>query len=156
MLFRRLFPRFLTSILRSMTSIIAEWRRSKKVRLIVIGVLLLVAITFAIFFEKVRWLMIAAVVGLLVAFGLEASNNDWDLGKLMKTGSFEQSHIARDANGDIVRETMCDADIYNCADFRTQPEAQMVIEECGARIDSNNLDGDNDGEACEDLPKGSR
>lgn len=41
----------------------------------------------------------------------------------------------------------------NCDDFDTQAEAQEVYEQDTS--DPNNLDGDNDGEACETLPGGS-
>jgi hypothetical protein len=41
----------------------------------------------------------------------------------------------------------------NCSDFSTQPEAQAVLNQ--DRSDPNNLDGDNDGIACEDLPGGT-
>lgn len=139
-----------------MTPQIADWRRSKKVRLILIGVLIVIAALIAIFFQKVRWLMIAVIIMLMAAFGMEVSNNDWDLGKLMKTGSMEAAHIKRDENGDILRDSMCDLNTYNCADFRTQAEAQMVMKECGTKTDVHGLDGDDDGKACEDLPKGNR
>ncbi|HEY5943349.1 MAG TPA: excalibur calcium-binding domain-containing protein [Solirubrobacterales bacterium] len=39
---------------------------------------------------------------------------------------------------------------YDCADFATQEEAQEYLEPG----DPHNLDGDNDGIACEDLPSG--
>lgn len=44
-------------------------------------------------------------------------------------------------------------DDLNCDDFDTQAEAQEVYEQDTS--DPNNLDGDNDGEACETLPGGS-
>jgi hypothetical protein len=40
----------------------------------------------------------------------------------------------------------------NCSDFATQEEAQAVLNSNPS--DPNNLDGDNDGSACEDLPSG--
>lgn len=40
---------------------------------------------------------------------------------------------------------------YDCADFATQEEAQKYL----LPGDPYNLDGDNDGIACEDLPRGS-
>jgi len=40
----------------------------------------------------------------------------------------------------------------NCGDFATQEEAQAVLNSNPS--DPNNLDGDNDGSACEDLPSG--
>ena len=41
----------------------------------------------------------------------------------------------------------------DCPDFSTQPEAQAVLE--ADPSDPNNLDDDNDGIACEDLPGGT-
>lgn len=39
----------------------------------------------------------------------------------------------------------------NCSDFATQQEAQAALD--ANPSDPNNLDGDNDGKACESLPK---
>jgi hypothetical protein len=44
---------------------------------------------------------------------------------------------------------------YNCDDFATQPEAQAFFEKSGGVAgDTNRLDGNKDGQACESLPKG--
>ncbi len=123
------------------------------------------------------------LVGLLAilagAFGLEASNNDWDLGKIVKGSSpsdakilrDEKGNVRRDANGNIVTRVTRDkdgnivpdgtsgakyTDEYNCADFTTQAQAQTFFDKAGgAGHDTNNLDGDNDGAACESLPQGN-
>jgi hypothetical protein len=42
-------------------------------------------------------------------------------------------------------------DLYNCDDFATQEEAQQVYD--ADRSDPNNLDANNDGDACEELPR---
>src|SRR5215212_7477900 len=42
--------------------------------------------------------------------------------------------------------------VFNCSSFGTQEEAQAVLNSDPS--DPNNLDGDNDGIACEDLPRG--
>jgi hypothetical protein len=133
---------------------VAAWRRSKKVRLLIIGALILVAAILAIFFQKVRWLMIAVIVMLLVALGLESKNTDYDLGKMMKTGSLKESRVSRDDKGNLVIGSMCSEGVYNCDDFLTQPEAQRVYEECkfSKGNDPHRLDGDSDGVACESLP----
>ena len=122
--------------------------------------------------------------GLLVilagAFGLELSNNDWDLGKIMKGSSpsdakilrDEKGNIRRDANGQIITRVMRDkngnivpdgttgakyTDEYNCADFSTRAEAQAFFDKAGGvGHDTNRLDGDKDGEACESLPVGAK
>lgn len=140
-----------------MVSDVSPWRRSKKVRLIIIGVLLFIALMLAIFVQKVRLLMIAVIVMLLVALGLEVKNTDFDLGKLMDTGSLKESRIQRDDKGDLIMGTMCGDAVYNCDDFTTQPEAQSVYDGCkfSANNDPHRLDGDKDGIACESLPKGN-
>jgi len=46
---------------------------------------------------------------------------------------------------------ICSSNVYNCADFNTQAEAQAVMEFCGSG-DIHYLDGDDDGIACESLP----
>lgn len=47
----------------------------------------------------------------------------------------------------------CISDIYNCADFSTQAEAQQMFEKCGGKEnDVHQLDKDGDGVVCESLP----
>lgn len=47
----------------------------------------------------------------------------------------------------------CSSNLYNCADFATQAQAQSVYEACGGiSNDIHRLDGDKDGIACETLP----
>lgn len=93
-----------------------------------------------------------ALVVLLAAFGMEATNNDFDLGKLTSGSSLEEAKIKRDENGNFLLES-CEGDVYNCASFQYQEEAQEVLEKCGGvGYDINNLDGDSDGVACESLP----
>lgn len=113
----------------------------------------------------IKPLLIGVVAILLAAFGLEASNTDFDLGKMLGGSSLQESKVARDESGNLIYDkegnVVTDnaigkgADEYNCDDFSTQPEAQIFFEKVGGtNNDLNNLDGDNDGEACEDLPKG--
>ena len=47
----------------------------------------------------------------------------------------------------------CSADIYNCANFTTQAQAQQVYDYCKAqgKGDINRLDADGNGKACEGL-----
>lgn len=50
-------------------------------------------------------------------------------------------------------EYICDYNAYNCADFSTHAQAQAAFEACGGvSNDIHNLDGDDDGQACESLP----
>lgn len=47
----------------------------------------------------------------------------------------------------------CSTNAYNCSDFATQAEAQVVFEQCGGMSnDIHRLDANKDGEACESLP----
>lgn len=136
---------------------VSELRRSKKARIVLIVILIVIAGVIAYMFEKTRWIMIGAITILLVALGLEAKDTDFDLGKLMQTGSLQESRIKRDDGGNLIMGTMCGQATYDCSDFRTQDEAQDVFEHCkfGKGNDPHRLDGDDDGVACESLKKGS-
>ena len=48
----------------------------------------------------------------------------------------------------------CSSDVYNCADFETQAQAQAVYDYCFQQEagDVHRLDADGNGEACESLP----
>ncbi|HAI62954.1 MAG: Beta-lactamase domain protein [candidate division WWE3 bacterium GW2011_GWF2_41_45] len=140
-------------------------RGNKKVRLGVIIFLLAVVAVLFIVWEKARIALAVAFVALLAALGMEVSNNDWDLQKLIQTKSFEQSEVTRDESGnvlfDVFGNTTTDStkgkasNDYNCDDFTTKSEAQnFYIKVGGLGNDVNRLDGDKDGEACESLPAG--
>ena len=102
-------------------------------------------------------IMLGVIVVLLGALGLEVSNNDWDLGKLIDTKSFSESKVMRDKEGNIVTEGGKYEDEYNCDDFTTKTEAQRFYEKAGGiEKDFNRLDGNKDGEACENLPKSAK
>lgn len=118
------------------------------------------------------------IVILLGALGLEVSNNDFDLGSILSGNSVSESKVMRDEKGNLqtnkdgnfVTKLMRDktgnvvpegtagakyTDEYNCDDFKTQIEAQGFFAKAGGvGKDTNRLDGDKDGEACESLPKG--
>lgn len=120
--------------------------------------------------------LLGVFVLLLGALGLEVSNNDWDLGSIMQGNSMADSKIERDANGNLLQNEAGDfvtrimrdingdevpagtvgakyTDEYNCDDFKNQPQAQKFFTKSGGPSkDTNRLDGDNDGEACESLP----
>jgi uncharacterized lipoprotein YehR (DUF1307 family) len=97
------------------------------------------------------------IVILLGALGLETTNNDWDLGKLMNGASPTEAKVMRDTQGNVVTDGTGKAtNEYNCVDFKTQPEAQKFFMNAGGKTkDTNGLDGDNNGVACQDLPKGN-
>ena len=136
---------------------VASWRRSKKSRLIIIIGLLVVIAVIAFFFEKTRMWMLGVGAVLLIALGLEVSNTDLDLGTLVETGSIQESIIQRDENGNALYGAMCEENVYNWADFSTQPEAQEVYDTCTSaeNRDRHGLDRDGDGVACQSLPAGS-
>ena len=109
-------------------------------------------------------LLIGVGALLLGAFGLEASNTDFDLGKLFSGSSLEESKVARDEVGNVLYDkegnVVTDstkgkkASDYNCDDFTTQPEAQKFFAKMGG-VDKDiyRLDGNNDAQACESLPQ---
>jgi hypothetical protein len=144
---------------------IQQARSSHKVRLWVIGGLIILGI-IALFFVKGTWakVIIGVMVALLMgAFGMEVANTDYDLGKVIETGSLAAAKIERDpATGNLINvDNFCNAEKmdYNCSDFKTQPEAQSVYARCqtlGKNMDIFRLDGDKDGMVCEALPKGAR
>jgi hypothetical protein len=148
-------------------------RYSHKFRMWFIGILLVIVAILFIFFAKLRVALVIAFVALLAAFGLEASKTDFDLKKLIETKSFQDSKVARDEQGNVktndLGQILFDklgnvttdttvgkkADDYNCADFKTQPEAQtFFLKVGGVGNDVNRLDGNKDGVACQSLPKG--
>lgn len=100
----------------------------------------------------IRPILIGVIGIVLVAFGLEVTNNDWDLGKLLNGEGFNQAKVMRDKSGNVVSSGGKFTDEYNCDDFETQAEAQKFFKNAGGPSqDTNRLDGDNDGEACEGL-----
>lgn len=120
-------------------------------------------------------ILLVVIVILLGALGFEFSNNDFNLGSIFSGNSVSDSKIERDINGNILRDSsgnivtkiMRDkagnittdgtgkaTDEYNCADFSTQIEAQTFFDRAGGvSNDTNRLDGNKDGVACQDLPK---
>lgn len=118
--------------------------------------------------EKTKKFLKPILIGvgalLLGAFGLEASNTDFDLGKLFSGSSLEESKVTRDDSGNILYDKEGNivtdstkgkkASDYNCDDFSTQPEAQkFFVKMGGVDKDIYRLDGNNDGQACEALPQ---
>lgn len=137
---------------------IADWRKSKNVRLSIILVLFIIAAVCFFVFEKARIAIIAVMITLLVALGLEVADTDYDLQTLAKTKSFQAAKIERDEKGNLTNvDAFCKAEKidYNCSDFKTQQEANEVYAKCqsfGKNMDVYRLDGDKDGKVCEGLP----
>ena len=128
-------------------------RRSKNFRLILIVILLAIVAALYFLWGKFRAVLIGLFIVLLTALGLEVSSNDWDLGKLLQTGSFSESKVEKNSQGNWMIGDRCDANNFNCDDFEYQEDAQYIFEECDGHGDINRLDGDNDGMVCEHLPK---
>ena len=105
--------------------------------------------------KGLKYLFGVLILILLGAFGLEATNNDWDLGKLLSGSSLSEAKVMRDKQGNIVESGGKYTDEYNCDDFATQIEAQNFFDKAGGvSEDTNRLDGDKDGTPCESLPQG--
>jgi hypothetical protein len=122
-------------------------------------------------------ILLGVIVLLLGALGFEVSNNDFDLGSILSGKSVSDSKVERDEKGNLLQDEAGNlitrflrdktgtivpegtagakyTDEYNCDDFASQPEAQAFFTKAGGvSKDTNRLDGDNDGEACESLPK---
>jgi len=141
-------------------------RSNRKLRLGILVFLIAVVVVLFIFWEKARIFLAIAGVMLLAALGLEVFQKDYDIEKLWKTKSFQESEIGRDEEGNLLFDvfgnqttdttTGKNADDYNCDDFSTQSQAQTFFEKVGGLgNDLNRLDGDKDGVACEALPLGS-
>lgn len=101
----------------------------------------------------------------LIATGLEINDTDFDLKKLWETGSFKESLLARDEDGNLTTNPniFCksqEEDFYNfnCKDFITQSEAQKIYETCKGDREGDifGLDGNNNGVVCEALPKNKK
>ena len=85
---------------------------------------------------------------------MEVSGNDWDLGKLIETGSLSESKVEQGADGNwLIEDERCQAENFNCDNFEYQEDAQELFEYCGGLTnDIHRLDGDKDGVVCEALP----
>jgi len=105
----------------------------------------------------IKPILVAVIAIAVIAFGLESTNNDWDLGKLLSGQSPSEAKVMRDKYGNVVTSGGKYTDEYNCEDFTTQADAQRFFKNAGGPSqDTNRLDGDNDREACESLPKGTK
>ncbi len=143
-------------------------RISKNCRLTVIGILILIVLFLLWSGSKFKALLIGLLIVLAGAFWLELYNYDIDLGRLIQTGSLSGSRVETvTVGGKSVRLIgECVTDNLNCADFKTQEEAQAMYQKCLEQIKTENpditdpnaldvygLDRDHDGIVCEHLPK---
>jgi hypothetical protein len=140
-------------------------RNSHNARLYLIGGLIVLCIILFYFAKTTTAkIILGGVIALLLAaFGMEATQNDYDMERLIETKSFSESKIERDATtGNIINvDEFCAAEKidYNCSDFKNQSEAMAVYKRCGEmgkNMDVFRLDGDKDGLVCEALPSGAQ
>ena len=104
--------------------------------------------------KKAKGILGVVIVLLVGALGMELTNTDFDLNKLLGGESLQESKVERADDGTILIGS-CEPDKFNCDDFATQPEAQKMYENCGGAQDIHGLDADGDGVVCEHLPKGN-
>ncbi len=141
-------------------------RNNKNCRLGIIAVLILIVIALLIFWWKAKTVLWIILILLVSAFGVEYFDYDVDLWKLWETDSVKESRVER-KNGVKIFGEDCSSNNLNCADFKTQSEAQQKYDFCADKIASDNettkesirgidiygLDRDKDGIVCEVLPK---
>lgn len=132
---------------------IGKYRRKSKVRLIVIVALIAVVGVLLFIWKSARIALIVAMIALLAALGLEVGGTDFDLGKLIKTGSFQEAKLEKTDGGTWLIGEECQKESMNCSNFEYQEDAQDLFEKCGGlENDVNGLDRDKDGVVCESLP----
>ena len=133
---------------------LGKLRRNSKARMILIVILLIVVACLFFFCGKFKIALAGIFVLLLVALGLETSGNDLDLGRLLETGSIEESRVQKSDNGFWAIGDDCRGEVdYNCDNFQYKEDAQAFFDQCGGtQNDVSALDGDGDGESCESLP----
>jgi len=103
-----------------------------------------------------KYILSGGLIVLLTALGLEVSNNDYDLGKILEGSSWKDAKVMRDKDGNVVTDGSGKyTNDYNCDDFDSQDQAQRFFDKVKADTgeDPNRLDGDKDTVACEDLPR---
>lgn len=129
---------------------LSEMRRSKNYRLVVMLILLVILAILFFTVEKFKYWILGIMAILLAAIGMEMSGNDFDVEKLIETGSFSESRVQQTENGTwLIGE--CKKKVnFNCDNFNYQDEAQELFEACGGREnDIHGLDRDKDGIVCE-------
>ena len=109
---------------------------------------------------------------ILAAFGIQMYDYDLDLQTLWKTGNIQESRVQHTKDGIVLKGNCVTAQRnstsdLNCANFKTQAEAQAKYDQCADQIASYNagktaaeiknldiygLDGNKNGIVCEALP----
>lgn len=136
-----------------------------KLKLIVILILLLIAIVY--YFKGVNVQNLNSWSGIKQEISTNISPDTTEkkatlgaIGALTAAGGYEAYQIWRDNQGNEVASTTPGAkptEDWDCPDFKTQPEAQnFYVKAGGVTKDTNRLDGNKDGVACQSLPKSAQ
>lgn len=129
-------------------------RRSKNMRLLVMVILLVILAILYFTYEKFRIWILGLMAVLLVALGMEIGDTDFDMGKLIETGSFSESRVKMTEDGNWLIGECQKKTNFNCDNFKYQDEAQELFESCGGvGNDIHGLDRDKDGIVCESNKK---
>ncbi len=132
----------------------SKLRRSKNFRLGLMVALLIVLAIMYFMFEKFRIWILGLIALLLIPLGMEIADHDYDVKKLVETGSFQESRVNVTENGTWLIGACQERDNFNCSNFKYQEEAQRLFDDCGGvENDIHRLDGDKDGIVCEALRK---
>ncbi len=133
---------------------LSKFRRSKNGRLLVMVILLIILAILYFTYEKFRIWILGLMAVLLVGLGMEISDNDFDVQKLIETGSFSESRVKVTENGTWLINECQKKSNFNCDNFAYQEEAQELFESCGGvGNDIHGLDRDKDGIVCESNKK---
>lgn len=133
---------------------LGKFRRSKNMRLLVMVILLVILAILYFAYEKFRIWTLGLMAVLLVAMGMEIGDTDFDIQKLIETGSFTESRVKVTENGTWLINECKKKSNFNCDNFKYQDEAQELFESCGGLgNDIHGLDRDKDGIVCESNKK---
>lgn len=128
----------------------SQLRRSKNFRLILMVILLAILAVLYFTYEKFRIWILGLMAIILIALGMEVSDNDFDIQKLIETGSFSESRVKVTENGHWLINECQSKTNFNCDNFKYQEEAQELFDACGGiENDIHGLDRDKDGKVCE-------
>lgn len=161
----------LTSEPSSLSEKLEKARNTKRNRILFMVWLLVILATLWWFKIIKTGFVIGIGLLILVALGIETLDYDLDLGTLWRTGNIAESRVQHRDDG-IVLKGNCirskETNDLDCANFKTQAEAQAKYDQCAAEVASYNvgktssqiksldiygLDGNKNGIVCESLPR---
>ncbi len=101
---------------------------------------------------KKEWIIVAVIIILVALLGFYFYYNiNGEASSENETGDIVVDNLSKPidkpSNNPVVE--VCESDIYNCGNFSSQEEAQIIFDECESDI--HQLDHDGDGVACESL-----